>query len=560
MVWHRSIHDRPGVIYQAVSIKGELAAVAKHARCVAASSQSLVIAGADGRLWSVHVRVPDPQSTRRWAYAVEPRVNVPEGLKTLQVAATPGRVYVLGEGSVDATLFRQQPEQPQGMSEQAFRSLVLKLPPPEVQAPDDKSPEAAPSEAPTTPAAQPAAPDKLEGVLLFELDGVTWRHIPLPEAFRADRRHFLVASDAAPLTLLQLSDPTTQEALDAATPDEPVLGRLEIFRYNGERWRTATAWLPMPGSVISDAAAVGDQLILGEPAGTLGRQLYLVRQVATAVRPTTVYDLGTLRIEADASQVAGVSLLAQAGRRAELIAMKTPAKQGSQAADLPVVYAATMAMDGETAQLKPLELEQISRFTLSADQLLGITAIGIAVVLIVLFWPQEARRGPLKLPADIELASFSRRFAAGVVDLAPPVLVVLLLYGFSAESLGIAAMTSPNAPRPEISALAQMMPALIVIVLFVLHTMTSELLWQVTLGKRVFGLKVVMFDGRKPGAGPLVVRNVLRALDLIAPLLLVLPLLLLWPKRQRLGDLVAGTVVVQPKTETPADDAEGEDF
>ena len=81
--------------------------------------------------------------------------------------------------------------------------------------------------------------------------------------------------------------------------------------------------------------------------------------------------------------------------------------------------------------------------------------------------------------------------------------------------------------------------------LFVLYTLVLEWFTGSTPGKKLMGLRVANLDGARPRAWQVIVRSLLKAFDLIAPLLLVLPLLS--PHRQRLGDLIARTLVVEPK-------------
>jgi len=75
-----------------------------------------------------------------------------------------------------------------------------------------------------------------------------------------------------------------------------------------------------------------------------------------------------------------------------------------------------------------------------------------------------------------------------------------------------------------------------------------ELLWRgQTPGKRALGLRVVGADGSPVGPAESVLRNALRAVELplvYAPAVLMVALT---PRRQRLGDLVAGTLVVQER-------------
>lgn len=76
-----------------------------------------------------------------------------------------------------------------------------------------------------------------------------------------------------------------------------------------------------------------------------------------------------------------------------------------------------------------------------------------------------------------------------------------------------------------------------------------EVIWRgQTIGKRVVGLRVVAHSGLPAGLWALVARNLLRAIDAL-PGLFTLGCAAIWlsPKRQRLGDLAAGTVVIRER-------------
>jgi len=64
-----------------------------------------------------------------------------------------------------------------------------------------------------------------------------------------------------------------------------------------------------------------------------------------------------------------------------------------------------------------------------------------------------------------------------------------------------------------------------------------------TVGKRVFGLRVVARDGAAAGNGALLVRNLVRLIDLMVGVLLMA----LDPLSRRLGDRLAGTLVVHQR-------------
>ncbi len=64
-----------------------------------------------------------------------------------------------------------------------------------------------------------------------------------------------------------------------------------------------------------------------------------------------------------------------------------------------------------------------------------------------------------------------------------------------------------------------------------------------TLGKRLVKLRVVTAEGGTPGAGPLLIRNLVRSLDFFfGPILMAID-----PLSRRLGDRLAGTLVVHER-------------
>lgn len=81
------------------------------------------------------------------------------------------------------------------------------------------------------------------------------------------------------------------------------------------------------------------------------------------------------------------------------------------------------------------------------------------------------------------------------------------------------------------------------------YSIVFEALWGQTLGKRALGLRVVARDGAPVGWSAAVARNLLRVVDML-PFGYALGLLssLFDPHGRRLGDLVAGTLVVHTGT------------
>jgi len=86
--------------------------------------------------------------------------------------------------------------------------------------------------------------------------------------------------------------------------------------------------------------------------------------------------------------------------------------------------------------------------------------------------------------------------------------------------------------------------------LTVVHTTVTELVTGRSAGKALMGTRLTDLDGAPPTAGRVLLRGMLKPFDLIAYLLLVLPVIN--PGRQRLADLIAGTLVVRPVADPDA--------
>ncbi len=88
-------------------------------------------------------------------------------------------------------------------------------------------------------------------------------------------------------------------------------------------------------------------------------------------------------------------------------------------------------------------------------------------------------------------------------------------------------------------------PAFLLFLLTLLYYIVLEAIWGATLGKMLLGLRVARTDGSPIGWSASLIRNILRIVD--GFLFYLVGAILVWqsPLRQRLGDRIADTVVVQ---------------
>jgi uncharacterized RDD family membrane protein YckC len=162
-------------------------------------------------------------------------------------------------------------------------------------------------------------------------------------------------------------------------------------------------------------------------------------------------------------------------------------------------------------------------------------------VIITMLLFGAARRGglpetpPAVAQANLSLAPLFPRFAAGAIDAIPVLLSIL----YVARQMSLAG-TVDGIPTND-----QMIPFYIGSGIYLLYTITTELIFGRTLGKWLFGLQIITLEGTRPSRPTLLLRNALRIIDLVL-IWLPLAMVLFSPLRQRVGDLVAGTLVVQP--------------
>ena len=145
---------------------------------------------------------------------------------------------------------------------------------------------------------------------------------------------------------------------------------------------------------------------------------------------------------------------------------------------------------------------------------------------------------PESVVIELELAGVGSRFAAAIVDMLLVgllLLVAFLVYAFTVRS----------------SALGVWAAAILILVMFVIvsgyFTLCEGLMNGRTPGKKQFGLRVVMDTGHPLTFGAAVSRNLVRIVDLQLGYLVGCAFIFLHPSHKRLGDIVAGTIVVRDR-------------
>ncbi len=137
-----------------------------------------------------------------------------------------------------------------------------------------------------------------------------------------------------------------------------------------------------------------------------------------------------------------------------------------------------------------------------------------------------------------DLAGGGNRGFAAIVDFVIATLVFVgALWGFSSVATATGGAIGP-------------LFGLLVLVAFAItwsYFVLLEWLWQgQTVGKRLYGLRVIRDDGAPAGFIAVLIRNLLRIVDFLPALYgLGLLMIIVTPRSQRLGDMAAGTYVVR---------------
>lgn len=156
--------------------------------------------------------------------------------------------------------------------------------------------------------------------------------------------------------------------------------------------------------------------------------------------------------------------------------------------------------------------------------------------------PNQAARTEQPGTESLVLAPSGQRLLGALIDAIP--LIVAVVY----------VLNGVEDPFDPAAVWLTVPPLVIAMVIYLLHTALTEIFAGRSLGKMIVGLRVVTTDGQPPRAWAMLVRNLLRVIDIVP-----LPLgamVLLTPLRQRIGDMAARTVVITTTEPVGEDEAE----
>ncbi len=160
---------------------------------------------------------------------------------------------------------------------------------------------------------------------------------------------------------------------------------------------------------------------------------------------------------------------------------------------------------------------------------------------------------PERVPLHFALASIGNRFLACAIDHALQALTMILM------GIGFFTLANYSSLSDQLTSAPKWVYAVLIVVLFLIITgyfAFFEWLWSgQTPGKRWLKLRVIREDGRPVTFWEASVRNLLRSFDMMPAPFYSIGLISVFStsRDQRVGDLVAGTVVVREReAEAPA--------
>lgn len=154
---------------------------------------------------------------------------------------------------------------------------------------------------------------------------------------------------------------------------------------------------------------------------------------------------------------------------------------------------------------------------------------------------------PESVDLALEPAGLGSRLLAGVVD---SLIQGVALVAIFVILVALGAMADPFGPGGDLVAGSIYAILLLVIgLLFFLYKLLLEAFWNgQTVGKRLVGIRVVKANGLPVDFLQVLVRNLMRPVDMLPGYYILGCIVILVSQRaQRLGDMVAGTVVVRER-------------
>ena len=411
----------------------------------------------------------------------------------------------------------------------------------------------------------PAVAVELPAYRLIKLQSSKWVSSPLPAGFDVPREAALLARPGD-------DRPTLLVDLDSSFSRLPV-----IVRYNPEDtdtaslsdgdeaagsasgWEKVETGMQLRRGLQWSAAMVKGQIVVAQerfrPQASVTLDTFLLRDHRAHEIGYTMINTGDNARWAVFPMQNDAAFLASPA--------PTPDPSADQSGRLPTLaYLAGLSLDGQPmfqnergqAQMMPISEKRPTLLDGNADLFVQILALITAMFMMVLFYRRESQQEQLDLPDHLVLASFSRRVIAGMIDLTPGLILASLIYDVTFSEILVESWPGNMIEK----AFSAMRPGFVVIAVTLFHTTICEFILARSVGKILMGMYVADLNGKPAPPMPCFGRALSRAFEFFAPLMILVAIIS--PARQRLGDILARTIVVMRKPEPPPEPEDNDDY
>jgi len=187
----------------------------------------------------------------------------------------------------------------------------------------------------------------------------------------------------------------------------------------------------------------------------------------------------------------------------------------------------------------------------------NVTMLAFLMVMVLALWQWRQRPLGVKLPEGMKISPLYLRALAFLIDFGIPIFITAAIFGLWDLSAwqGLLTVWINAFGQPE--DLLNSPEILTLMGIYLAHVTLGELFFRRSIGKALTGLQVLMADGKSPTVAAVLLRNVIRLPEMIPGILMLNVLISTY--HQRIGDFLAGTVVVSARVpETPEDPDAGE--
>lgn len=177
-----------------------------------------------------------------------------------------------------------------------------------------------------------------------------------------------------------------------------------------------------------------------------------------------------------------------------------------------------------------------------------LTLISLMIMLSLIYWRRQRSFAlPINLPPELVLAGYGKRFVAACLDLLPASMLVSWLWQEPLEKYyGQLPEMMFSGNEPQAMNMTVFLAGIVMVLLYAFYCAIFELWMQATPGKKLLGLRVVTEEAQKPHILQILIRNASRIFEINPVMGIWLMLIVFFTRnRQRLGDLIGRTVVVE---------------